>query len=233
MKCVIWAVVVFAVIVAAAPEPESYDFRAKYPDCVLPISTASAGAKIQAVVTAKVLSERFCVVQKTRLRLSWADLQSCDVTIPPGLGWEYCARVGICTADCYGNITVGTCPKECADHSVKKLYRVQPTSIKRYKTEAEIQAAVRVDGPVEATMEIFEDFLTYRGGVYTHSSGKLLGMMAVSIVGWGNAGTTPFWICTMEWGTQWGESGYFRILRGKDHCGIERSAIAGLPWPKP
>jgi hypothetical protein len=48
---------------------------------------------------------------------------------------------------------------------------------------------------------------------------------AVLVVGWGVQkslifGTRPYWIVKNSWGTGWGEKGYFRIIKGKDKCGI-------------
>ena len=40
-------------------------------------------------------------------------------------------------------------------------------------------------GPVEGTFTVFEDFLTYKSGVYEHHHGKKVGLHAIKIVGWG------------------------------------------------
>uniref|UniRef100_A0A183EE89 Pept_C1 domain-containing protein n=1 Tax=Gongylonema pulchrum TaxID=637853 RepID=A0A183EE89_9BILA len=32
-----------------------------------------------------------------------------------------------------------------------------------------------------------------------------------------------------SWNRDWGEDGYFRILRGADECGIESEIVAGIP----
>lgn len=46
---------------------------------------------------------------------------------------------------------------------------------------------------------------------------------AVVIVGYGVDATTniPYWKVRNSWGPNWGESGYFRIRRGVNMCGIE------------
>lgn len=56
-----------------------------------------------------------------------------------------------------------------------------------------------------------------------------LGGHAVKMMGWGVEDGTPYWLVANSWNTDWGNEGYFRILRGSDHCGIESSVVAGLP----
>ena len=75
--------------------------------------------------------------------------------------------------------------------------------------------------PVIAGMNIYEDFLTYTGGVYIHTSELTIGFEFVRILGWGVENNTPYWLCSIAWGPYWGESGYFKILRGHDQCYIE------------
>lgn len=39
----------------------------------------------------------------------------------------------------------------------------------------------------------------------------------------------PYWLVSNSWGTIWGENGFFKIVRGINHCGIEDAILAGLP----
>ncbi|XP_077096059.1 cathepsin B isoform X2 [Siphateles boraxobius] len=85
------------------------------------------------------------------------------------------------------------------------------------------------NGPVEAAFTVYEDFLLYKSGVYQHLSGSALGGHAIKILGWGEENSVPYWLAANSWNTDWGDNGFFKILRGEDHCGIESEIVAGIP----
>lgn len=85
------------------------------------------------------------------------------------------------------------------------------------------------NGPVEAAFMVYEDFVTYKSGVYHHVSGSMLGGHAIKILGWGVENGVKYWLVANSWNTSWGDNGYFKILRGSDECGIEDRVSAGVP----
>ncbi|VDQ13862.1 unnamed protein product [Trichobilharzia regenti] len=95
--------------------------------------------------------------------------------------------------------------------------------------ESAIQTEIMLNGPVEAGISVYTDFLYYKSGVYKHMKGELLGYKAVRIIGWGVEHNTAYWLCSNSWNEDWGEAGYFRILRGKNESGIEGFILAGIP----
>jgi len=94
---------------------------------------------------------------------------------------------------------------------------------------SQIQTEIMTNGPVEGAFTVYADFPTYKSGVYQHKTGKALGGHAIRVLGWGVEDSTPYWLIANSWNSDWGDKGFFKILRGEDHCGIESGIVAGLP----
>ena len=90
-------------------------------------------------------------------------------------------------------------------------------------------------GPVATTFVVFADFYDFdplKDGVYIHQEQKdeePIGGHAVEIVGWGIYENIPFWWIKNSWGVNYGFQGYFRFLRGSNHCQIEYNVISLIP----
>jgi len=93
----------------------------------------------------------------------------------------------------------------------------------------DIQTEIITNGPVEAAFSVYEDFLPYKSGVYHHTTGQMLGGHAVKILGWGVDAGQDYWIVANSWNEDWGNKGFFNILRGTNECGIEDGITAGMP----
>jgi cathepsin B len=76
---------------------------------------------------------------------------------------------------------------------------------------------------------VYEDFVDYKEGVYQHVEGDLLGGHAIKIIGWGVENGVKYWLCVNSWNEFWGDRGYFKILRGVNHCGVEGNIVTGMP----
>jgi len=97
------------------------------------------------------------------------------------------------------------------------------------KDVQQIQAEIQANGPVEVAFDVYEDFYSYKSGVYQHVSGDLEGGHAVKFIGWGTENGTDYWLVVNSWNEDWGDSGYFKIIRGVNECGIEADIVAGTP----
>jgi cathepsin B len=81
-------------------------------------------------------------------------------------------------------------------------------------------------GSVVATFYVYEDFYSYTSGIYQHTTGNYVGMHAVRITGWGTYNGVNYWEVANSWGTNWGESGWFYIVRGTNDCSFENDIVA-------
>jgi cathepsin B len=101
--------------------------------------------------------------------------------------------------------------------------------------EEKIQRMIMEGGPVETAFTVYSDFEDYAGGIYQRTTGKPAGGHAVKIVGWGVENGTKYWKIANSWNPYWGEKGFFRIVRGKNKCGIEDQVTgspSGAKWTK-
>lgn len=98
-------------------------------------------------------------------------------------------------------------------------------------TEQDIRRDIYHWGPVTTGFTVHSDFMSWDGrGVYQwDGKSSEEGGHAVAIVGWGTENGVPYWIIRNSWGDSWGDGGYFKILRGANHCAIEENIIVGLP----
>jgi len=132
---------------------------------------------------------------------------------------------------CQGEQPTPRCTKKCIDGYSTPYAKDKHfgSSVYSVRSEKQIQTEIFKNGPVEAAFTVYADFLTYKSGVYKHTSGSVLGGHAVKILGWGVESSTPYWLVANSWNEDWGDKGFFKILRGKDECGIEDGIVAGAP----
>ncbi|EPB68408.1 hypothetical protein ANCCEY_12498 [Ancylostoma ceylanicum] len=84
------------------------------------------------------------------------------------------------------------------------------------------------NGPVQAVMRTYQDFSYYKGGIYMHTAGAQTGAHSIKLIGWVQENVIPYWFVANTWNSDWGENGYFRILRGRNECGVESTVIVDM-----
>jgi len=166
--------------------------------------------------------------------------QGCD----GGYGFllsKWSGDVGLLPATCMrykGSATAGKCKLECdLEKQVGKRYR---TANHRYvgsfydhANEQLIKDELVNNGPLAIGLEPSEDFMYYSDGIYKSSSQKKWASKewqqvdhGVLLVGYGAEKGQKYWRVQNSWGSDWGEDGFFRILRGTDESAIESMAEA-------
>lgn len=217
--------------------PDSFDGRQAFGKCIHPVRDQQQCGSCWAFSASEVLSDRFCINSKGSVDviLSPQTLVSCDTSNMGCDGgylnkaWQFLVNNGITTDACEpytsGGGDSGSCPTKCADNTPLKYYKA--SSFAKVPS-ANIQTEL-MKGPVQVAFEVYQDFMSYKSGVYHHITGSLLGGHAVEMIGWGTDNGTPFWLVKNSWSSSWGEQGYFRIVRGSNECGIESSVYTGIP----
>jgi len=87
--------------------------------------------------------------------------------------------------------------------------------------ENAMMTAVKL-GPISIAVDASHAFQFYSRGVLDDKACGTSLDHAINIVGFGTDATSgkDFWIVRNSWGPSWGESGYVRIVRNKNMCGL-------------
>ena len=104
--------------------------------------------------------------------------------------------------------------------------------------EEQIKAAVYSSGPKSVLIDASQ-LQWYNNGVWTGKTSTEPDVMkcsttylnhAVLVVGYGNDADTglDYWIVKNSWGEDWGEEGYFRLVRGVGACGVNTQVTAAI-----
>jgi len=114
-----------------------------------------------------------------------------------------------------------TCQSTCAtnssiDYSGDKKHASSSYNVRGVEN---IKADIYKYGTVTAAFTVYEDFPTYKSGVYQHTTGKALGGHAIKLIGWGTENDTDYWLAVNSWNNTWGDKGTFKIKQGD--CGID------------
>jgi hypothetical protein len=223
------------------------------------IRDQSACGTCWAFGAAEAISDRYCTYGVNgKLNISAADIgfccgfqcgDGCNGGYPAS-AWDYWVSDGVVSSDCYKypfpscdhhvpnsknpcpsqEYPSPDCPSFCDDGKTK-LSMVKHFGADSWNVEGEqdIMKEIFEHGPVETAFSVYDDFPTYKSGIYVRHSNNFLGGHAVKFLGWGVQDGTKYWIVANSWNPNWGDKGTFKIIRGNNECGIEDSANAGSP----
>eukprot|EP00178_Gracilaria_changii_P002015 TRINITY_DN12974_c0_g2_i1.p1 TRINITY_DN12974_c0_g2~~TRINITY_DN12974_c0_g2_i1.p1 ORF type:complete len:319 (+),score=56.51 TRINITY_DN12974_c0_g2_i1:63-959(+) len=215
--------------------PDSFDGRTadEWFGCVHDIRDQGSCGSCWAFSAAEGLTDSFCIASEGAINvvLSPQDLVSCDngnAGCNGGSGpasSSYLKNYGIVADECFQYFAQsGPCPsfETCPDEGEPTKYYADDYYQVDNDEEA-IREETYENGPGYIRFDVYSDFMSYASGVYVHTTGGRLGGHAVHVVGWGHCEESglDYWLIANSWGSAWGMSGYFKIARGQNECGIE------------
>ena len=211
--------------------PTSFNASEEWPDCIHALRDQGNCSAGWALAAASVFSDRICISTNGAVNeeVSPQYLISCS-TLNFGcdsgfidVAWVFMAKFGVPNDTCEPYVSgrtghSGSCGTDCTSF-------YYPRNLLSLTTPLGIQASLMAAGPVETTFEVFQDFFSYTGGVYKHTTGVFIANHSVKILGWGSLNGVNYWIAANSWGPSWGLNGSFLIAFGE--CQFDRSALVG------
>jgi len=141
--------------------------------------------------------------------------------------------------NCSSSTKTPKCERSCIDNGAKWLgdkkhgqggYSVCQQGMNGKCADA-MQQEIYTNGPITGMFFVHQSFVSYKSGVYSSKlvGDPMLGGHAIKIMGWGTEDGTPYWLVANSWNEDWGDAGFFKILRGSNEDQIENPVINGGP----
>ena len=232
----------------------NYSFLEEYPNCVTTIYDQRHESTCYAYASITVFSQRFCRETGKKFDFNPYDLIYCDKLSSNSFGgheqisWRYLQLHGVVNQSCSPYIQNSDTeqiymrpykPQKitqihssyCQQNTTCQKFYAKLHSQKTLIGEDEIRKEIKNHGPVTAVFEMTDDFPSYdsRYEIYQSKGEKDQDLHTIVLLGWGEENGIPYWIGQNSYGKKWGKNGYFRILRGVNHCGIEKYASSISP----
>jgi len=88
---------------------------------------------------------------------------------------------------------------------------------------------IKKRGPIACGVAVPDALEDYTGGIFEDKTGDLNIVHDISVVGWGVENGTKYWTVRNSWGSHFGESGFFRVVRGVNNIAIESDCAWATP----
>ncbi|CAL6100692.1 Cathepsin_B [Hexamita inflata] len=216
------------------PLPDHWDWTQKRPDCMNVVSNIGMCSVSGLVSSANIISDMRCLknLDQPRVEYSAQFMLNCDTQYKAPLcddmpvqpnGWTFLIDNGTVPESCVSYQSgktgkTGKCPVKCDDQS-KLPNRTHIKSVlficnfNDPENEQRIMRAL-INGPVQTRIQVTQDLNYYESGIYQYEYGAWVGWTYCEFVGYGEENGVKFWKVKNERGTDWGENGFFRIIRG-------------------
>jgi len=198
---------------------------------VTPVKDQASCGSCWAFSTTGSVEGAYKVAGNPLTSLSEQQLVSCDHNGDQGCNgglmdnaFEYIEQNGLTTEEGYPYTSGSGVTGTCKTSSVNPAVTITGFTDVPAKDEAALKAAIEKQ-PVSVAIEADRSaFQLYKSGVLdSRTCGTNLdhGVLAV---GYGTDGGKGYYKVKNSWGASWGESGYVRMVQGKNMCGIASQA---------
>jgi len=227
--------------IMATPEPfvgavpDSFDWVAK--GAVTPVKDQQQCGSCWAFSTIGNVEGVWFLAGHPLTRLSEQEIVSCSTT-DYGCqgGWPFWALTDMLKSPYNGRIDTeasypytsgsgedGTCKFKSNDVGATiKSYKSYCTESTSPCKETDMQQLLITYGPLSVCLDA-GPMQYYQGGVDDPSDCNPDAIdHCVTLVGYGVDKNIPFWRLKNSWNTNWGEQGFYRLVRGKGACGINK-----------
>jgi len=123
--------------------------------------------------------------------------------------------------------------KNCSPHVPCVVPDTYPTyqvdEYARVSKEGPMMQEIYQRGPISCGIAVTQAMENYTHGVFEDTTGDTNMVHEVSIVGFGVEDSKPYWLIRNSWGTHWGESGFMKLIRGKNNLAIETDCAWATP----
>jgi len=183
------------------------------------------------------IEARYFLQTKSLVRFSEQQLVDCDKVDQGCNGglmedaYKYLQGAGVMTEEDY---VYSGYDDDCKHDKTKVKANVTGYKFAKSQNETEIAQMLYENGPLAVALNatplqfyfwgVFDPWFTWICDPAALNHGVL-------IVGYGNNGSKDYWIVKNSWGSWWGESGYFRIVKGTGACGINTYVISADVTP--
>ena len=153
--------------------------------------------------------------------MSCTDVIGCDGG-NINLAFGYIQEFGIPPESCmpYQANDAIPCEEKCEDWEAHAVKIPEWGYITNFQNDIDLIKSALVQQPILAWFYVYNDFYSYKSGVYERTTEDLVNGHSILIIGWDD--NDQCWICKNSWGPEWGEDGYFRIKWGE--CNIGQNA---------
>lgn len=84
-------------------------------------------------------------------------------------------------------------------------------------------------GPIACGVAVPDALEDYTGGIYIDTTNDTDIVHDISVVGFGVENGVKYWTVRNSWGANWGEDGFFRVIRGVNNIAIESDCAWATP----